>query len=323
MAEVNREKDSQGARPILRPGATIAVLSPASSPRAELVERGVQHLRSMGYSVRLGAHALTKGPLYYAGRIDERLEDFHDAFRNPQVDAVLCTRGGWGSAELLPHLDAKLIGSNPKVFVGYSDHTALHMWLHRYTGITTYHGPMVAADFGRQDGVDLPSWNACLQGRSEWVLGAGDGLRVLRAGEAKGKLWGGCLSIVAESLGTPFAPQPTGGILFLEDINTKPFQWDRMVLHLKYAGMLEGVTGIVFGDMGQCVGPEEEELLVAALLHALRDFDGPIAMGLRSGHVSGANITLPLGATVRLDLRESENPVMHLDEAPFTDSFIG
>ena len=303
----------------LRPGATLAVLSPASTPKPDLVHRGIAHLHSLGYKTVLGAHTLDSGPLYYAGTIEDRLYDLHAAFANPAIDGIVCARGGWGSAELLPHLDAALIRSNPKVFVGYSDHTSLHCWLHKEANLVTFYGPMVAADFSRDDGVDGASWQHSLQGDSRWSLGVADGLRVLRPGLAQGLLNGGCISIFAEALGTPYAPRIDGdSILFLEDIGTKPYQWDRMLLHLRYSGLLERVTGIVFGDMGQCVAPDEEEYLDRAILHALRDFDGPIAIGLRSGHVGASNVTLPLGVSASLDLSEVGNPRMHLLEAAVT-----
>jgi muramoyltetrapeptide carboxypeptidase len=178
---------------------------------------------------------------------------------------------------------------------------------------------MVAADFSCDDGVDSASWQHSLQGGGFWSLGIADGLRILRPGLAQGQLNGGCISIFAEALGTSYAPRIDGSsILFLEDIGTKPYQWDRMLLHLRYSGLLEKVTGIVFGDMRQCVAPDEEEYLDRAILHALRDFEGPIAIGLRSGHVGYANVTLPLGVQASLDLTEAGNPRMHLLEAAVT-----
>src|SRR5438067_2959294 len=305
--------------PALRRGARLAVLSPASTPKADLVERGIARLRALGYETVLGAHALDNGPLYYAGAMRDRLEDLHAAFADPAIDGIVCVRGGWGSAELLPHLDAALIRSNPKAFIGYSDHTSLHCWLHNEANLVTFYGPMAAADFSRDDGVDMASWRHSLEGDGSWSLSVQDGLRVLRPGCAEGLLRGGCISIFAEALGTTYAPQiDMPSILFLEDIGTKPYQWDRMLLHLRYAGLLEKVTGIVFGDMRQCVAGDEADLLDCAILHALRDFDGPIAIGLRSGHVSSANVTLPLGISARLDLSEAGNPRMHLLEAAVT-----
>jgi muramoyltetrapeptide carboxypeptidase len=300
-------------------GATLAVVSPASTPKADLVHRGIAHLHSLGYKIVLGSHALDSGPLYYAGTIEDRLRDLHAAFADPAIDGIVCARGGWGSAELLPYLDAALIRSNPKVFIGYSDHTSLHCWLHNEANLVTFYGPMAAADFSRDDGVDLASWQYSLQGNGAWSLGSADGLRVLRPGVAHGLLNGGCISIFTEALGTPYAPRIEGdSILFFEDIGTKPYQWDRMLLHLRYCGLLENVTGIVFGDMRQCISPDENDYLDRAILHALRDFDGPIAIGLRSGHVGFSNVTLPLGISATLDLSEAGNPRMHLLEAAVT-----
>jgi muramoyltetrapeptide carboxypeptidase len=303
----------------LRVGATLAVVSPASTPKADRVHGGIAHLHSLGYKTILGAHALDSGPLYYSGTIEDRLSDFHNAFADPAIDGVICTRGGWGSAELLPYLDAALIRANPKTFIGYSDHTSLHCWLHNEANLVTFHGPMVAADFFCDDGADPASWQHSLTGDNSWSVGAAEGIRILRPGVARGRLDGGCISIYAEALGTPYAPRiDTDTILFLEDIGTKAYQWDRLLLHLRYSGLLDKVTGIVFGDMRQCVTPEEEGYLDRAILHALRNFDGPIAIGLRSGHVGTSNVTLPLGIAARLDLSDAGNPRMHLLEASVT-----
>ena len=303
----------------LKAGATLAVVSPASATKAELVQAGMECLRGLGYKTVLMPHALDRGPLYYAGTAEQRAGDLMAAFADPEIDGIICTRGGWGSAELLPLLDAAVVRASPKMFVGYSDHTSLHVWLAREAGLVTFYGSMVAADFARADGFDEFSWGSALGGAAAWSLGAADGLRVLRAGVVEGTFTGGCLSIFAEALGTPYAALPASAdaprVLFLEDIGTKPYQWDRMLLHLRYAGMLEQVRGIVFGDMRQCVAPEVDALLEEAILHALEDFAGPIAIGLRSGHVDTPNITVPLGVKVRLDLRDAEAPRLEFLEA--------
>ena len=288
--------------PCLREGSRVAVVSPASAARAGLVERGVAALRAFGYEPVVMPHALARGPMYYAGTAEERVADLHAAFADEGIAGVICTRGGWGSAELLPLLDRELVRANPKVFVGYSDHTSLHVWFWNECGMRTFYAPMVAADWSNVDGVDVRTWRAAVEGGGEWSAGAADGMRVLRAGRAEGRLLGGCLSILAEGLGTPWGlriEEPC--VLFLEDIGTKPYQWDRMLQHLKFAGLMERVTGVVLGDMSANVEASEMELLVQACLHALRDFAGPVAMGLRSGHVSSGNRSLPLGAWVRMD----------------------
>ena len=144
--------------------------------------------------------------------------------RTPSIDGIVCTRGGWGSAELLPHLDVSLIKNNAKAFIGYSDHTSLHVWLRKFAGMVTFHGPMCAADFSRADGVDVASWERAIGAGDGWSIGEAEGLRVLKAGVAEGVLDGGCLSIFVEALGTEYAPVASEGILFLEDIGTKPYQ---------------------------------------------------------------------------------------------------
>jgi muramoyltetrapeptide carboxypeptidase len=301
--------------PKLKAGARLAVVSPASTPKPELVQAGADALRALGYEAVIFPHALAKGPLYYAGSAQERADDLQQAFRDRSIDGVICTRGGWGSAELLPLLDPKIFRANPKPFIGYSDHSSLHTWLQNEAGLVTFHGPMVAADFARPNGVDAASWTSALGGDATWEFGEESGLRVMQQGRAKGTLRGGCLSILAESLGTPYAFSAKDSILFLEDIGHKPYQWDRQLLHLRYAGVLDGVRGILFGDMAQCVStPEENALMEQALRHALRGFAGPVAIGLRSGHVHGANITLPLGVEVELDL-SGGNPRLHFLES--------
>ena len=286
----------------LKAGARLAIVSPASTPKPELVQAGMERLRGMGYEPVLFPNALVREPLYYAGTVQQRLDDLHAAFADGSIDGIVCTRGGWGSAELLPLLDAELIRANPKVFVGYSDQVSLHVWMRKFAELVTFHGPMCAADFSRADGVDVASWDHALGGSEGWSVGAAEGLRVLKPGVAEGTLDGGCLSIFVEALGTEYAPMASDGILFLEDIGTKPYQWDRQLLHLRYAGFLEKAAGIVLGDMTQSVAAEEQQLLEQAILHALRDFAGPVAIGLRSGHVGAGNMTLPLGVKVRLDL---------------------
>jgi muramoyltetrapeptide carboxypeptidase len=289
-------------RPTLKQGSRIAIVSPASAAKAELVDQGRAALLAYGYNPIVMPHALDRGPLYYAGTAAHRAADLHAAFADPTIDAILCTRGGWGSAELLPLLDAPLIRANPKVFAGYSDHTSLHLYLWNLCHLPTFYAPMAAADWPNPNGVDDRTWRASLHAETPWSVSAADGLRVLKPGQAEGRLLGGCLSILTESLGTPYAlnlTEPT--ILFLEDINTKPYQWDRMLNHLRQAGQLQHVQGIVFGDPAANIQPSELPLLEAACLHALHGFPGPIAIGLQSGHMSAQNRSIPLGTWVTME----------------------
>jgi muramoyltetrapeptide carboxypeptidase len=299
----------------LRAGARVAVVSPASTPKEPLVRKGMERFASLGYEPVLYPSALASGPLYYAGDVAARVADLHAAFADDTIDAIICTRGGWGTAELLPHLDAELVKAHPKAFIGFSDHTSLHLWFAQTCGLHTFYAPMISPDFARgevlADGVDLHSWRHALENTAPWSLGEREGMRTLRAGEAvEGTLYGGCLALLVESLGTPYAmTMPEGDIvLFVEEVGTKPYQWDRMMLHLRYAGLLDRVKGIVFGDMAQCADDAAEAVLLEkALLHTLRDFNGPIAIGLQSGHVDAPNVSLPLGVRVRLECGEGSS----------------
>jgi muramoyltetrapeptide carboxypeptidase len=291
----------------------LSVIAPASCAQPERVDRGLEALRALGFEPRVGKNARRCGPLYFAGTPEQRLDDLHAAFADETTSAVLCLRGGYGSNYLLDGLDAELIGEHPKPLLGYSDLTGLQLWLLDELGLPAFHGPMVAADFNLEDGVHLASLKAALAGKP-YSVGASEGLRALKPGKTRGTLYGGCLSILVSLLGTAWEPQTEGKLLFLEDVGAKPYQVDRMLWQLREAGKLDGVRGIVFGEMLDCVSPgADPELLEEAILHALDDFDGPIAIGLRSGHVSRQNVTLTFGVDAGLNL-EGESQ-LRLQEA--------
>jgi muramoyltetrapeptide carboxypeptidase len=292
--------------------AQVAVLSPASSPNPERVERGFAALRALGFAPQASEFLLAHGPLYFAGEPEMRLSDLHQAFAGDQMRAIFATRGGYGSNMLLDELDLDLSAENAKPLIGYSDLTALQVWLLDQIHLPAFHGPMLSADFAREDGVHLPSLQAALGGKP-YKLGAPEGWRPLHSGRARGTLYGGCLSILVSLLGTPYEPQTEGKLLFLEDVNVKPYQVDRMLWQLSEAGKLEGVRGIIFGEMLDCVSPgAPPELLEQAIQHALENFTGPIAIGLRSGHVSRQNVTLTFGVEAELIVQKEAQ--LHLIE---------
>jgi muramoyltetrapeptide carboxypeptidase len=260
----------------------------------------VERLRALGHTVTLMPHVLTQAWPYFAATAEQRLADLHAAFADPEIDAVICIRGGYGSNYLLEGLDLELLRSNAKPFIGYSDHTAIATWMLDQAGVPVLHGPMVAADFSRGDGVDLLSFAAALGGEA-YRLGSESGLRALQPGSARGVLYGGCLSLLTASLGTRFAAQTEGKLLFLEDLGEKPYQIDRMLRQMKLAGKLEDVKGILFGEMLDCASAAAPaDLTERVILTVLEWFPGPIAYGLRSGHVSRSNVTLPFGVEAEL-----------------------
>jgi muramoyltetrapeptide carboxypeptidase len=286
--------------PAVRAGAGISIVAPASSAQLERIEKGVAALRALGYAPALGRNALHRGPLYFAGVPEQRIADFHAAFSSEETAAVVCLRGGYGSNYVLSGLDLDLIRKHPKVFFAYSDLTGVQLRLLDELGIPAFHGPMAAADFYLEDGVHLDSFRAAISG-VPYSVGPAEGLRSLRHGAASGMLYGGCLSILVSLLGTPWEPRTEGKLLFLEDVSTKPYQVDRMLWQLRLAGKLDGVRGIIFGEMLDCASPgAATDLLDRAILSALDGFEGPIAIGLRSGHVSRQNVTLTFGVPAEL-----------------------
>jgi muramoyltetrapeptide carboxypeptidase len=290
--------------PAVEPDARVAVIAPASSSKPERLARGIEALRARGYDAEFGKYAQGRQAPYFSGTAEQRLADLHAAFADPEVRAVFCTRGGYGSNYLLEDIDLDLIRDNPKPIFGYSDMTAVQTWILDELGLISFHGPMVAADFAIDDGVHDASFDAALDGDAVTV-GVAEGLRVLRPGRAQGVMYGGCLSILTASLGTRFAPQTEGKLLFLEDVGAKPYQIDRMLRQMVLGGKFDGVSGFVFGEMLECASPGTgPELLDQVILRVLDWFDGPIAIGLRSGHVSRSNVTLPFGIEAELILEE-------------------
>jgi muramoyltetrapeptide carboxypeptidase len=298
--------------PALKTSAAWSVIAPASFAQPDRVQSGLDALTALGFAPRLGPSALARGPLFFAGTAQQRLSDLNTAFADETTSAAMCVRGGYGSNYLLAELDTKLIRKHPKPFFAYSDLTGIQLRLLDELGLPAFHGPMLAADFYREDGVHMPSFWAALHG-DLYSVGAAEGLHVLRPGEARGTLYGGCLSILVSLLGTEWEPQTEDKLLFLEDTGAKPYQVDRMLWQLRNAGKLDGVRGIVFGEMLDCVSPgAPPELLHEAILNALAGFEGPITIGLRSGHVSRQNVTLTFG--VQAELIASPEPYLQLLE---------
>src|SRR5438270_1912976 len=302
--------------PALQAGDTIGIVAPASNIKRELLEKGCETLRQLRYKP-FYFDSIFEQDLYFAGSVERRVRELEEMFARDDVRAIFCARGGYGANYLLSALDPQKIVAHPKIFMGYSDITTLLTCFVDSAGFVTFHGPMVTKDFSLPDGVDLASWEAALTGLSQWELdlGAGSGVKGLVEGRAEGVLYGGCLSMLAASLGTPHEIRTADTILFVEDVATKPYQVDRMLMQLKLAGKLSGVRGIVFGEMLDCVQTKDQGYtLEEVILRVVGDLGIPVAFGLRSGHVSRGNVTLPIGVRasltvggerVRLEILES------------------
>ena len=291
-------------RPV-RPGDLVGVCAPAGPVEADRMRAGVAELEGLGFRVRVpeGLFARTG---FTAGGAERRLVELHGLFSDDEVAGIFCGRGGAGCGGLLPRLDAGLIAAHPKVFVGYSDITFIHLFLARL-GLVSFHGPMVARELGQRS-YHRESLVHALSGKGDPYSATAGELVALRPGVAEGRLRGGCLSILAASVGTPWAPvaDEEGTLLLLEDVDEPPYRVERLLLQLRQAEALAGVKGIVFGEMKGC-GPDTGAgyTLEQVILGALEGLELPIALGLSSGHTRGPNVTVPLGVRGRLESGET------------------
>ncbi len=303
--------------PALQAGDTVGVISPASNIKREHLETGCDALRKLGYKP-LYLESIFDKNLYFAGSTERRARELEEMFSRDDVQAIVCARGGYGSNYLLDTINLTNLKSHPKIFVGYSDITTLLTYISDTVGLVTFHGPMVAKDFAHSDGVDLRSWEAALTAASEWAInfGAESGAKSLVAGSAEGILYGGCLSMLVASLGTPYEIHTAGTILFIEDVAAKPYQIDRMLMQLKLAGKFKDVRAIIFGEMLDCSQNKNQDYtLEEVVLKVIGDLGVPVAYGLRSGHVSHGNVTLPIGVRAQLNVDKTEGSLRILESA--------
>ncbi|HLI03055.1 MAG TPA: LD-carboxypeptidase [Terracidiphilus sp.] len=285
----------------LRPGDTVGIIAPASGFRRDDLEAGCAELRRLGYQP-FYLPSIFERQLYFAGPAERRVHELHEMFSRPEVKAILCARGGYGCNYLLPQLDLELVRANPKIFAGCSDVTTLLTYLCDAAGLVTFHAPMVAGDLARPGGFEQASWRAALSSGEPYGREfSAEEVEPLAEGTAEGVLYGGCLSLLCASLGTPYEIRTQGTILFLEDRAERPYRIDRMLMQLKMAGKFDGVRGIIFGEMIDCDEPATLGYTARQVaMRILGELGVPMAFGLKSGHVSRGSITLPLGVPARL-----------------------
>jgi muramoyltetrapeptide carboxypeptidase len=300
--------------PTLRRGDAVGIVAPASNIKKDALLAGCDGLRCLGYEPVYGESILEQD-LYFAGSAQRRIQELQTMFQREDVRAILCARGGYGCNYLVDGLDLNIVRRHPKIFMGYSDVTSLLTLLSDEAGLVVFHGPMVTKDFIESDGIDVASWESALSGSMPWDL-PDSGMKGLTTGSVEGTFYGGCLPMLAATLGTHHEIQAAGTILFLEDIASKPFQIDRMLMQLKLAGKFEGVRGIVFGEMNDCVQhPEQPYTLEEVVLRVVGDLGIPVAFGLRSGHVARRNITLPIGVRASLVVTGESAQLQFLEPA--------
>ena len=288
--------------PALFPGCKVIVVSPASPADPARLERGCHELIRLGYKPRLETSG-TDPVGYFSGSTDNRRTDLVKALQVEDGGAAFCARGGYGSNYLLDVLDLRRL-SRPRILLGYSDITSLEILLWQKLGWVTFYGPMVAAGFDAgadvAGGYDAQSFSrAMTQAESGWMLD----LRgvSLNAGVAEGVLLGGCMTLVETSLGTPWELDTSGAILLLEDRGMKPYQVDRALMHLKQAGKLKNVHGIILGEFPESEPPIAGGPTVREVCQRiLGELGVPLVWGAPVGHTSRPVLTLPLGVRARL-----------------------
>ena len=294
--------------PALKPGGKIGVVAPAGSVDQEALAAGAAAIRNKGFEVEFSP-AVYEGKGYLAGDAGTRAGDLLSFFCRSDIDAIFCARGGFGSIQLLPHLSAEL-RKYPKIFAGYSDITVLLNWLLQNCEMVTFHAPMVGMDLARglTERSEEQLWETLSGEKKNWEINLGE---IIRPGKSEAVMMGGCLSMLVTTLATPYEINTAGKLLFLEDVGEKPYRIERMLTHLKMAGKLDGLAGVVLGDFTECEGdgPRDVRQVVGEIFAAA---SYPVVMGLTAGH-GAENLTLPFGVKMVLD---GNNGTLALNESP-------
>ena len=288
-------------------GATIGIVSPASCPPdEEIYQQGVNYLKNLGYNVVQSEHVLDKRG-YLAGDDADRVQDLNKMFSDPQIDAIICSRGGYGAPRIIDQIDFEAVKNNPKIFVGYSDITTINLAIWRKTELITFSGTMVAVEMGRgiHPFTENNFWKTLTSIDSIGILSNPPDIpiNIFKSGKAEGRLLGGCLSLINVLLGTPYCPDFRDSILFIEDIDEEPYRVDRYLAQLRLAGILHQVKGIVVGQFIDCI-PKDPEKPSLELDQIFQDYFGqldiPIITNFVYGHGSIKH-TIPIGVQAILD----------------------
>lgn len=292
----------------LKSGDTIGVIAPSSGTGAEQINKGKKALEEMGFSVFMSEGCDHQNG-YLAGSDDQRVKDLHEMFTDHRVNGIICLKGGYGTPRILDRIDTELIKTNPKVFMGYSDITALHLLINQKASLVTFHGPMVASEFSKGlDRITMDAIRKSLMNPEPAGLlknPEGEEIHNLVNGKAEGRITGGNLALVTAMMGTPYEVDTKGKILFLEEIGEDPYRIDRMLTQLRLGGKLKEAEGIIFGDFKDCESSKHEDVpgLKELLQEFAMDAGVPSIYNLQSGHCL-PHLVLPLGVNVILDATE-------------------
>lgn len=295
----------------IQKGDTIGVVSPSYAPKLAWLQRGVRALERAGFNVLLDPE-IDRLTRFIRLEDERRAENLMGMWLNPQVDALIASTGGYGAVRLLPHLDPRVFKKNPKAFVGYSDITVLHLWLMKQANLRTFHGPTVD---DLVPSVRDPTMASLLTALTTPCPPAKLGRELSRGvvpGKATGRLVGGNLSLVQQTIGTSYQVDLEGAILFVEETRDPMSVVDEHLVHLRAAGLLEKVAGIVFGQLS--LDRSEEDEFEDFLLDLISDLDVPVLMDFPAGH-ENPNLTLPFGTEVELVVEEQRGWITYVEDA--------
>ncbi len=288
----------------LQKGDTIGICGTSGPTDKENIERGIKTLENFGYKVKLSSSCYDKYG-YLAGDDRTRANGFNEMFKDKGVDAIMCLRGGYGAPRILDMLDYEIVKKNPKIFIGYSDITGIHVVLNKVCELVTFHGPMATTEVSK--GMDDFTTDSLLKSLTcddpIGLISNPDGyeIKTLVGGEAEGEIVGGNLSLIAGCIGTPYEIDTKGKLLVLEDVDEEPYRIDRMLTQLALSGKLKDANGIILGDFNNCDRDDEDSL---SLLQVIKDiiipFNKPTIYNLQVGHCK-SKITLPLGVKAKLN----------------------
>jgi muramoyltetrapeptide carboxypeptidase len=298
----------------LSPGARLALVAPASAFDRDEFHRGIEEIRRLGFEPVYDDTVFDR-QRYLAGSAEARAVAIRQAWRDPSIAGLIAVRGGYGSMQVLPLLDAVEMRRIPKPFVGYSDLTAVLTFLTIGCEMVAFHGPMLAGRFARgAAGYDRDSLIGALCRTEPLGELAAPSLETIRSGEARGMLLGGTMTQLVSSLGTPYAfAPPPGYVLFLEEVGERPYRLDRMVTQLGQSGILARASAVVIGELPKCDEPNGQVTARGVMADLFADFPGPVLIGFPSGHTTGPAMTLPFGVQTRV--AGGQQPRLVIEEA--------
>ncbi|MDD3149892.1 MAG: LD-carboxypeptidase [Candidatus Gastranaerophilales bacterium] len=282
----------------LKKGDTIGVVSPAGAVKENYqiqLKNAVNFFERKGYKIKIAPHAFDKSN-YLAGKDENRLNDLMNFFVDEKIKAIMCTRGGYGTYRLLNKIDYEIIKNNPKIFIGYSDITALHCAFYKYANLQTFHGPLFLSDFGNEenDEYTVNNFFEILEGKIEYPYNYENPVEYtcINEGTVTGELFGGNLTVLTGLLGTPYFPNLKNKILLLEDVAEPCYKIDRMLTQLSLAGILKDIKGILFSQFTRM---EDKEILFPTLKNMAENLKIPVGYGFCASH-DKTKATLPLNA---------------------------